>query len=83
MSLTRFWLRLYHYNFHISYLEPKQKGFIREKFILDNVEIVWEGMECARYLRLKALFITLDFEKMYGHVERPFISPMLWALNFG
>jgi hypothetical protein len=40
-------------------------------------------MEWARNQALEAMFIKIDFEKVYDRVEWPFILTMLKALGFG
>jgi hypothetical protein len=72
----------------IHYILPqiirlKKMGFIRGQSIFDNVVVVFEVMEWAKYLGLKAFFIKLDFANSYEHVEWPFIVAMLHALGFG
>jgi hypothetical protein len=39
--------------------------FIRGHFTLNNVVVIWEGMEWDKCLGLKALLIKFDFEKAY------------------
>jgi hypothetical protein len=49
---------------------------------LDNLIVVWEGMEWAQSLGLDVLFIKIDFEKAYHCMEWPFILKMLKAWSF-
>jgi hypothetical protein len=49
-------------------IKLEKMGFIRGKYILNNVVVVFKGMEWAKYMGLKAFFIKLDFENSYEHV---------------
>lgn len=44
---------------------------------------MWEGMEWARSTNQQALFVKLDFEKVYDMIEWDFILSILEALGFG
>jgi hypothetical protein len=48
---------------------PEYTRFIMGHFILDNIIIVWEGMDWARCLGLDALFMKIEFEKAYDRFE--------------
>ena len=62
---------------------PEKIGFFKVCYILDNVIIVWEGMEWAQVSNQEALFIKIDFEKAYDRIEWNFILSMLQDLRFG
>ena len=64
-------------------VRPKQIGFIRSRYILDNIIFVSEGMEWAHKSKQKAIFLKIDFSKAYDRIEWPFILAMLQALGFG
>jgi hypothetical protein len=64
-------------------VRPEQTGFIKSRYILDNIIAVWEGMEWARQSKQAALFLKIDFAKAYDRIEWPFILAMLQALGFG
>ena len=49
----------------------------------DNVVVFWEGMEWAKCLGLKSLFIKLEFEKTYDNIEWSLILALLQVLCFG
>ena len=58
-------------------VRPQKTGFIKSRYILDNIIVVWEGMEWARKSKQKAIFLKIDFSKAYDHIEWPFILAML------
>jgi len=64
-------------------IQPEKIGFVKGRYILDNVIIVWEGMEWTHKFGKEALFIKIDFEKAYDRVEWNFILNMLKDLGFG
>ena len=64
-------------------IHPEQTGFIKSRYILDNIIDVWEGMEWARHSKQQAIFLKIDFAKAYDRIEWPFILTMLEALGFG
>ena len=64
-------------------VRPEKTGFIKSRYILNNIIVVWEGMEWARKSKQKAIFLKIDFSKAYDRIEWPFILAMLQALGFG
>lgn len=58
-----------------------QNGFVKGRYILDNEIIIWEGMEWDHSFDHEALFIKIDFEKVYDQIEWNFIFDMLHALG--
>lgn len=64
-------------------IRPEQIGFIMGRYILDNVIIIWEGMEWARSSNHDTIFIKIDFKKAYDRIEQNFIIDILDALGFG
>ena len=63
-------------------IRHEQTCFFKGCYILDNVIIVWEGMEWERVSNQEAMFIKIDFEKAYDRIEWNFILSMLQALGF-
>jgi hypothetical protein len=61
--------------------QAKSEKFGMSKLIIqgffDNVVVFWEGMEWAKCLGLKSLFIKLEFEKTYDHIEWSLILALL------
>lgn len=74
-------LKIRHLLPQIMHLE--QTDFIKSRFILDNIIVVWEGMEWAKHSNQKAISLKIDFAKAYDHIEWPFILAMLKFLGIG
>lgn len=66
-----------------SIVRPEKNGFIKSRYILDNIIVVWEGMEWARKSKQPAIFLEIDFVKAYDRIAWPFILAMLQDLGFG
>ncbi|KAH9312921.1 hypothetical protein KI387_027956 [Taxus chinensis] len=64
-------------------VRPEQSGFVKGRFILDNLIVVWEGLEWARASLQKVVFLKIDFEKAYDHIGWSLILVMLKGLGFG
>lgn len=64
-------------------MHPEQTKFVKGHYIMDNLLVVWEGLEWACVSCQKPLFLKIDFEKSYDRIEWPFILDMLEALGFG
>ena len=64
-------------------VHPKKTGFIKSRYILNNIIVVWEGMEWASKSKQSAIFLKIDFAKAYDRIEQPFILAILQALGFG
>lgn len=58
-------------------VRPEKTRFIKSKYILDNIIIVWEGMEWACKSNQQTLFLKINFAKAYDCIEWPFILAML------
>lgn len=58
-------------------------GFIKFRYILVNIVVVWEGIELAHKSNQSSNFLKIDFAKAYDRIEWPFILAMLQALGFG
>ena len=66
-----------------SIVRPKQTGFLKSRYILDNIIAIWEGMEWASKSKQSAIFLKIDFAKAYDRIEWPFILAMVRAIGFG
>jgi len=64
----------------LKIIKLKWTGFIRGRYILDNV-IVSKNIEWVRSQGLVDLFVKIDFEKVYERVEWPSILAMLKVLG--
>lgn len=47
----------------------EQSSFIKGRFILDNLIIVWEGLKWAWETGQKVLLLKIDFDKAYDRVK--------------
>lgn len=47
----------------------EQKGFIKNKYILDAIITLWEGFEYANDEKRDFLFFKVDFDKAYDRIE--------------
>ena len=66
-----------------SITRPKQTGFIKGRFILDNLMLAWETIGWAQQSRKNALLVKLNFDKVYDRIRWDFILKMLHWLGFG
>ena len=53
------------------------------RFILDIVLSAWEDMDWEKESSQHALFLKIDLDKAYGHIDWNFILNMLIYLGFG
>lgn len=61
----------------------EQTGFLKGRYILDNLMLAWETMEWAQQSGQNDLIIKLDFDKAYDRICWSFILKMLQWLGFG
>ncbi|XP_059072101.1 uncharacterized protein LOC131872684 [Cryptomeria japonica] len=59
-----------------------QTGFIKGRYILENVLTSWEAMNWASQSSQNSGMLLLDFEKAYDRIEWSFIHMMLEAFGF-
>ncbi|MCO5600177.1 hypothetical protein L7F22_054285 [Adiantum nelumboides] len=62
---------------------PKQKGFIKGKFILDAIITLSESMDYAQESDQNYVYFKIDFDKAYDRVEWDFIFQSLQDIGFG
>ncbi|GLJ49275.1 hypothetical protein SUGI_1041170 [Cryptomeria japonica] len=63
-------------------ISSTQTGFIKGRYILENVITSWEAMNWAKLSQQNCAMLLLDFEKAYDRVEWNFISMTLEAFGF-
>jgi hypothetical protein len=59
-----------------------QTGFVKGRFILENLITSWEALNWANITNQDAAMFLLDFEKAYDRIEWNFIIMMLDAFGF-
>lgn len=64
-------------------IQLEHTRFVKGWYILDNIIIIWEGIESACSSNHDALLIKIDFEKTYDKIEWFFITTMLSTNGFG
>ncbi|XP_059069967.1 uncharacterized protein LOC131859829 [Cryptomeria japonica] len=65
-----------------KFIGPSQTGFIKGRYILENLITSWEAMDWAKNSHQNTAMLLLDFEKAYDKVEWKFILMMLEAFGF-
>lgn len=66
-----------------SIILKEQKGFIKNRFILDAIITLWEAMEYAQDSSQEYIFFKIDFDKAYDRIEWDFIFQSLHDIGFG
>ena len=65
-----------------SIISVTQTGFIKGRFILENLVTSWEAMHWAKVDNQNSAMILLDFEKAYDRIEWHFVIAMLKQFGF-
>ena len=65
-----------------KFVNATQTGFIKGRYILENLITIWEAMEWSKCSHQRSSMLLLDFEKAYDMVEWNFIIMMLQAFGF-
>ena len=60
-----------------------QKGFLKGRYIGENVRLVFDTMTELSILKKKGLLLLLDFEKAFDSLEWNYINKVLKEYNFG
>ena len=64
-------------------IETDQVGYIKERYIRENVRIIKDIMSYTDLRRNPGYIVLLDFEKAFDSVEWSFLFKTLHAFNFG
>ncbi len=64
-------------------ISPDQSGFLKGRFIGENIRNVEDLIEYYKNTNNKAMLLFLDFEKAFDSIEWPFLHKTLHYLNFG
>ena len=60
-----------------------QKGFLKDRYIGENIRLVYDIMLELEVQKKKGLIILLDFEKAFDSLEWKYINKVLQRYNFG
>jgi len=64
-------------------IRPDQTGFIKGRYIGNNVRLLNDLMEYTDANRLLRIFLFIDFKKAFDNIEWSFIHNSLTLFNFG
>ena len=64
-------------------IHPDQKGFIKGRFIGENVRQTFDMINYCNENKIKGLIVLIDFEKAFDSIDWEFISKTLKFFNFG
>ena len=64
-------------------IHPDQKGFIKDRFIGENIRLTYDMIEYCKENKTKGLIVLIDFEKAFDSIDWGFISNTLKSFNFG
>ena len=64
-------------------ISESQKGFLKDRFIGDNIRLLYDLMHYLEENNLEGLLLLIDFEKAFDSVEWDFILKSLQSFNFG
>lgn len=65
-----------------EFISPTQTGFMKGRFILENLITSWDAMHLAKSEGQNVVMLLLVFEKAYNRIEWPFVMGMLQAFGF-
>lgn len=65
-----------------KFVNSSQTGFIKGRYILENLITAWEAMDWGKCSHQNSALLLLDFEKAYDRVEWKFIIMMLQSFGF-
>ena len=60
-----------------------QKGFLKDRYIGENIRLVYDIMSDLEVHNKKGLIILLDFEKAFDSLEWKYINKVLQSYSFG
>ena len=64
-------------------IHPDQTGFIKGRYIGENIRLLNDLMSYAESNKLSGIFLFVDFEKAFDSLEWDFMHGALKAFNFG
>ena len=66
-----------------SIINSDQVGYIKNRYIGENIRILYDILQYADIEQIDAYITQIDFEKAFDSVEWPFLFETLKTLNFG
>ena len=66
-----------------SLIHPDQTGFVKGRYIGENIRLIADVMEQTRKLNLPGILVSLDFQKAFDTLEWSCIRHVLKLYNFG
>ena len=66
-----------------SLINKYQTGFMSNRYIGDNIRLVYDLFHDLNYNNLPGLLICIDFEKAFDSVDWKFMMKVLKAFEFG
>ena len=64
-------------------IESDQVGYIKNRYIGENVRIIYDILMYSEENDIEAFLAQIDFEKAFDSIEWPFLFKCLKAFNFG
>lgn len=58
-------------------------GLIPGRYILENISLAWMTHDWVIYHNIPTLFLKLDFEKAFDHVEHEYIWTVMDKMGLG
>lgn len=62
-------------------IDAQQIGFILDCYILENTPLTWIIHDWVLFYHIPTLFVKLDFQKAFDHVEHTYIWQVLIAIG--
>ena len=66
-----------------SIINEDQTGFLKDRFIGENIRLVYDIMFYTQKYNIPGLLLLIDFEKAFDSIEWSFIDKVLNFYNFG
>ena len=66
-----------------SLISPEQKGFMKGRYIGENLRTIYDILHWTNEKRIPGLLLLIDFEKAFDMISRKFILQCLKLMGFG
>ena len=64
-------------------ISNSQKGFLKDRYIGENIRLVYDTIQFLNKRRRLGLILLIDFEKAFDSIEWEYIARVLKSYNFG